>query len=100
MAIFPIIMIQCHDINICHSKWVRPQHRTGSLYSSSLQGVNWPLQWPVLGLWRRARGTSTWVELGDWTETNTFLFTDIFKNSYNASQIISKIAHKGLRWFK
>ena len=44
-------------------KWVRPQHRTGSLYGSSLQGVDWPTQlfrqWPVLGLWRRARGTST-----------------------------------------
>ena len=25
-------------------KWVRPQHRTGSLYSGSLQGVDWPMQ--------------------------------------------------------
>ena len=44
-------------------KWVRPQHRTGSLYSGSSQGVDWPTQlfrqWPVLGLGCRARGTST-----------------------------------------
>ena len=39
------------------------QHRTGSLYGGSLQGVDWPMQLfrqrPVLGLWHRARGTST-----------------------------------------
>ena len=39
------------------------QHRTGSLYGGSLQGVNWPTrlfrQRPVLGLRHRARGTST-----------------------------------------
>ena len=39
------------------------QHRTGSLYGGSSQGVDWPTrlfrQQPVLGLRRRARGTST-----------------------------------------
>ena len=39
------------------------QHRTGSLYGSSSKGVDWPTQLfrqrPVLGLQRRARGTST-----------------------------------------
>ena len=57
--------------------WVRPQHQTGSLYGGCSQGVDWPTrlfrQWPVLRLQRRARGTSTWAALGDWTETNTVL---------------------------
>ena len=48
---------------VSQRKWVRPQHRTGSLYGGSLQGVDWPMQlfrqWPVLGLRHRARGTST-----------------------------------------
>ena len=39
------------------------QHRTGSLYGGSSQGVDWPTwlfrQRPVLGLRCRARGTST-----------------------------------------
>ena len=76
------------------------QHRTGSLYGGTSQGVDWPTrlfrQRPVLGLRRRARGTSTLAALGDWTETNTVLqlfylqtsfkkqlqcFTDNFKKS-------------------
>ena len=32
-------------------------------------------QWPVLGLRCRARRTSTWAALGDWTETNNVLQT-------------------------
>ena len=39
------------------------QYRTGSLYGGSLQGFDWPTQLfrqqPVLGLWHRARGTSS-----------------------------------------
>ena len=83
--------------------WLRPQHWTGSLYGGCSQGVDWPTwlfrQWPVLGLWHRARGTSTWAALGDLDRDKhcsvTFLFTDIFKNSYNVSQIISKVWNKG-----
>ena len=67
----------CRALLMSQHKWVRPQHWTGSLYGGSLQGVDWPTQLfrhqLVLGLWHRARGTSTWVALGDWTETNTVL---------------------------
>ena len=88
-------------------KWVRPQYRTGSLYGSSSQGVDWPTQLfrqrPVLGLRRRARGTSTWAVLGDWTETNTalqlFYLQTSLKQLQCYSQIISKVWNKGFSTF-
>ena len=53
--------VACKGVLQCN--WVRSQHWTGSLYSGCSQGVDWPMQLfrqlSVLGLWCRARGTST-----------------------------------------
>ena len=52
-----------HNIDTVTVQLGETQHQTGSLYSGSSQGADWPTQLfrqrPVLRLWCRARGTST-----------------------------------------
>ena len=99
-----ITLSSSHRImTVLQRNWVRPQHPTGSLYGGCLQGVDWPTrlfrQRPVLGLQHRGWGTSTWAGTRRLDRDKhcfaTFLFTDIFKNSYNVSQIIAKVWKKG-----